>query len=335
MARPITLFSGYTQKENRVTNYCLLVLKMLYEENPKYLGEVLSSLIGEDVADRIGVSFRHQERRDSSIPDGLIIQDAIAVYIETKNFDWFYDQQLENHLASLGNAGPGLKVLLALGKFDSTADNRFESIRALCKTEYQETIVFAQITFEDLLQSLRIDGLPKNLADAVSDLEAFFNEEDLLPSWQRWLDVVNCAGIPEDVTEARAYLCPTKGGAYTHARCKYFGMYREKRVEVVAPIEAVVDVDLEGGSELKWTNVEAPADSLVQRAIRTVQERRPSRDGATRVFLLGDLQETDFRKDSPGGMLGSKLYFDFTRLEPRDAKDLAEKLRGRMWSELR
>jgi hypothetical protein len=41
MSRDITLFSGYSQKENRTTNYCLLVLEMLYEENPKFLGEVL------------------------------------------------------------------------------------------------------------------------------------------------------------------------------------------------------------------------------------------------------------------------------------------------------
>ena len=101
MSKPITLFSGYTQRENRVTNYCLLVLKMLYEENPKYLGEVLSALVGEDVADKIGVTFRQQERKASSAPDGLILQPSVTVYIETKNFDWFYDAQLERHLSAL------------------------------------------------------------------------------------------------------------------------------------------------------------------------------------------------------------------------------------------
>ncbi|MBK6515728.1 MAG: hypothetical protein IPG04_16920 [Polyangiaceae bacterium] len=34
MGSDITLFSGYSQRENRTTNYCLLVLRMLYEENP-------------------------------------------------------------------------------------------------------------------------------------------------------------------------------------------------------------------------------------------------------------------------------------------------------------
>jgi hypothetical protein len=118
MSKRITLFSGYSQKENRVTNYCLLILKMLYEENPKYLGQVLTALIGENVADRVGVSFRQQEKKKSSVPDGLIVQAALTVYLETKNYDWFYDAQVGNHLEGLNREDPGMKVLLAVGKFD-------------------------------------------------------------------------------------------------------------------------------------------------------------------------------------------------------------------------
>ena len=64
MSKPITLFSGYSQKENRITNYCLLILKMLYEENPKYLSEALGQLAGEDVSSYVGVQFRQQEKKE-------------------------------------------------------------------------------------------------------------------------------------------------------------------------------------------------------------------------------------------------------------------------------
>ena len=36
MSAGIHLLSGYNQKENRHINYCLLMLKLLYEEIPKY-----------------------------------------------------------------------------------------------------------------------------------------------------------------------------------------------------------------------------------------------------------------------------------------------------------
>ena len=84
MSHSITLFSGYSQKENRTTNYCLLMLKMVYEENPKFLAEVLTSLVGEELGERIGVKFQQQAKKTSSVPDGLILQPAFTIYIETK-----------------------------------------------------------------------------------------------------------------------------------------------------------------------------------------------------------------------------------------------------------
>ncbi|RYZ17709.1 MAG: hypothetical protein EOO70_01145, partial [Myxococcaceae bacterium] len=107
MGADISLFSGYSSKENRTTNYCLLLLKLLYEENPKFLGEVLSNLIGDELADRVGVQFQQQVRKKGSVPDGLVIQRAFMVYIETKVFDWFHDDQLEQHLAALDQEAPG------------------------------------------------------------------------------------------------------------------------------------------------------------------------------------------------------------------------------------
>ena len=40
-SRSIRLFPTYTQRENQTTNHCLVILKMLYEENPKFLSEAL------------------------------------------------------------------------------------------------------------------------------------------------------------------------------------------------------------------------------------------------------------------------------------------------------
>ncbi|MBO0351562.1 hypothetical protein J0895_21250, partial [Phormidium pseudopriestleyi FRX01] len=50
-----------------------------------------------------------------------------------------------------------------------------------------------------------------------------------------------------------------------------------------------------------------------------------------RVFILADLHPTDFVKASPGGMQGSKQYFDISKLNVRDAEDLAHKLKGTTW----
>lgn len=110
MGRQITLFSGYAHSENRTTNYCLLLLRMLYEENPKFLAQVFTTLVGESLGEQIGVQFRQQDRKRGSVPDGLLIQPAFSVYIETKSFDWFHDGQLEQHLENLNREAPGIQL---------------------------------------------------------------------------------------------------------------------------------------------------------------------------------------------------------------------------------
>ena len=333
MGSNISLFSGYNASENRTTNYCLLILKMIYEENPKYLGGILSSLAGENLGDLVGVKFQQQEKRKASIPDGLILQKSFTIYIETKNYDWFYDDQLESHLDALSEESRGLKILIALGAFDFLTEERFARIDKLCRTKYESKIFFTAISFEDFIASLSsLSPISKNLSDMFLDFRDYLDQEGLLPIWQRILDVVNCAGLPEDVLEGNVYMCPAEGGAYAHQRSKYFGMYRNKAVERIGVIEAVVDIQSNEVAILKWKNVDKPDDELKQIARRKHAEWRPD-DYPTRVFVLGALEHTNFFKESKGGMINSKRYFDVGLLEPEDAKDLADKLDGVAWPE--
>jgi hypothetical protein len=307
---------------------------MLYEENPKFLAEVMSELVGEELGERIGVNFRQQEHKGLSVPDGLILQTAFTIYIETKNWDWFHDEQLENHLTALDKESSGLKVLLALAKFESDAHAGFTRISELCTTEYKGSIIFEAVSFEDFVKALDNPHLPKNLADAVVEFRAYLDEQNLLPSWERWLDVVNCAGMPDDVLLDKVYMCPATAGAYTHYRCKYFGMYRNKRIEQIALIEAVVDVEAAGSATVKWQHGQRTNEELKRLAEKKVQKLRPN-DFPKRVFLLGPLYKTDCTKDSPGGMYNSKQYFDIGRFKVEGAEHLARVLSGKTWSEIR
>lgn len=81
MSRSIRLFSTYSQRENQTTNHCLLILKMLYEENPKFLSEVLSSLVGESLSGTVGVKFTQQKRGKESVPDGELAQEPFTIFI--------------------------------------------------------------------------------------------------------------------------------------------------------------------------------------------------------------------------------------------------------------
>lgn len=333
MSQSISLFSGYNQKENRTTNYCLLVLKLLYEENPKFLSEVISTIVDETVGNYVGVSFLQQQGKKTSVPDGLIRQMPFTIYIEAKNYDWFYDEQLEQHLRNLNDEVKGAKVLLALSNFESSDLSRFDPLQQHIEAMYRDEIFFNTVSFDEFLQAVRSPQIPKNLADIIEDFAAYLDGQGLLSSWQNTLDVVNCARIPDDILVHHVYMCPATSGHYSHKRCRYFGMYRSKAVEQVALIKGLVELESTTKGIVKWKNVDAPDADLVAEARASHQAGRPGYF-PIRVFVLDNLYPTTFIKSTSGGMQGSKQYFDVSRLNVTTADELSQKLNGKSWKDL-
>ena len=221
-----------------------------------------------------------------------------------------------------------------MSKFDESNESRFASVLALCEGKYRNSIIFQAASFQDFLEAIQLEHLPKNIRDTFEEFQSFLDGENLLASWESYLDVVNCARLPTDIIEESAYLCPATGGSYTHGRCKYFGMYRNKNVEYVALIKAVVDVEDDDTAVLKWKNIKESNEQLLDLAKAKVKKLRPN-DFPKRVFLLGTPVATEFRKDTPGGMQTSKQYFNVAPLKATSTEDLAAKLREKTWSQLK
>lgn len=153
-------------------------------------------------------------------------------------------------------------------------------------------------------------------------------------NWEYLLDIVNCSKSAEETISRRAYICPAEGGPYKHKRCKYFGVYRNKTVYKIGLIEAVVDVESKDSAKIKWKNV-ATKDADIEKIALTKIKLRHSSDYPKRIFLLGELFDTKFIKDSKGGMLPSKRYFDVGSLKVSSSKELAERLSGKLWAMLK
>ena len=299
MSRNISLFSNYYMGENRVTNYSLLILKLIYEENPKHLDELLSALFHGNLDGAIGVRFEQQVKSSNLVADGAVMQRGMTILIEVKNSDWFYEEQLERYIVDLESNQNENRALLLLSNFEGDPERRFQELFNKAHAQHPNITLSAQ-SFEALLSTLKSLEVGKNLEYMINEFEEFLNEEGLLPSWDNWLDVVNCAGLPEDVLIHSAYICPAAGGAYSHGRCKYFGMYRNKQGQKVSLIRGVVDIESDETAHLKWKHVETSDDDLIEEAEAIAISRRPD-ELPVRVFLLDTLYDTEFEKDSKGG----------------------------------
>ena len=98
----IHYFQRYHQKENVATANTMLLLSRLYAYSPaKFFRLLKENFFSESFEPEL--TFRLQEKGENSVLDAAIMQESFKIAVETKLSDWFYAQQLENHLQAFGN----------------------------------------------------------------------------------------------------------------------------------------------------------------------------------------------------------------------------------------
>ncbi|MFA0964061.1 hypothetical protein AB9P05_19795 [Roseivirga sp. BDSF3-8] len=335
MSREISLFANYHQKENTVTNYCGLMMKLIYEESSTSFQELLVTLSKSEGSIEVGPKFRQQAKKQKSIPDLVISQPAFNIFFENKLSDWFHIDQIKNHMKGFGD-GSGTNILFLLCKFDDeNLENRFGEEIAIAE---KEGISIVPITYEDLIDAIDNTATTDFLRKYAQEFRSYLDRGKLLPAWKKLLTVVNCVGTKEEIWKS-VYMCPDSGGAYSHRRARYFGTYYDKRVQMIFEIKALVVVKQHMESaEIKWNNSGSKNDeqSYIEEAKAFVSTYRSGeiqkRD--LQVFLLDDKKPVNFKKDTHGGMQQSKLYFYIAK-GMNNTEELAQKIDGKTWSEFR
>lgn len=323
MGRSISLFTNYSQSENRITNYCGLMMKLIYEESPRRFGIILDKLTAGKGDIVVGPEFIQQRKDLVSVPDLVITQQAFTIAFETKKTDWFHSGQITRHLQGIKQHG-GTLILFLLSNSDSEPLDRFENELDLAA---KDGIYLLSINYEDVLNALETVCTTDYLAGLLNEFRTYLDTENLLPSWRNLLDVVSCGNTLKEL-EAGAYMCPDTGGAYRHKRARLLGAYAGRRVEHIYEIDAVVVVGTkQEENKVSWSNKTNQGDKqLTDKAVKLVRQLRPeqSKEVPLQVFLLGEQAETCFIKDSLGGMLGSKQYFWHESFGKDTLTDVAE-----------
>lgn len=337
MGKEITFFPSYSTKENRATNYTMLVFKMLYEFDTNLFKEFFISIAGDEIGSKIGLVFKQQEKKESSIPDGLISQVGILGYIESKVGKSFNCNQINSHLESLKNAkNVSFKFLVLLGNLEKNENSLIEN----CNIENDKSISIIFTSYNDILASLKniIDKynskLPFFWENLIDEYEIFLDTEDLLPNWENILDVVSCSGSYDEVNKFNIYVCPNEGSSYSHKRAKYFGAYTDKNIKLVSEIEAIIKFDENEESKVKWINSDRKKNEIIDDAIKRFNKSKNLKPKDCQIFLLKDPFNVNFIKDSPGGMQHSKYYVNIKNANLKNSKLLAEYVNNKKQSDV-
>jgi hypothetical protein len=332
MGRDISLFADYHQKENSLTNYCGLLMKMLYEDSPRKFEELLATLLKTDKNIIVGPTFTQQTKKEKSIPDLAITQKSFSIFFETKTTDWFYEDQINRHIAGFNQTADD-KILFLLSNFEN--DNLEEQFQTEISKAKKNKIILQPLSFEDFVGSLEQVCNTEYLKNLLDEFKIYLDRNEWLPKWKYLLDVVSCSGTLDEIKQG-VYMCPDTGGAYSHRRAKYFGPYSSKKVAEIFEIKAIIVIEKNlGEAKVKWKNESIKEDSLIEQAKIKLQtwEWRVDENKSVplQVFLLSNRAETNFLKETSGGMLQSKKYFWDIAIDCKNSKELADKLRDKNW----
>lgn len=332
MGRNISLFADYHGKENSVTNFCGLMLKMVWQENAQAFSALLDRLFeGEVDLPAIGPQFSQQNKGKSSMPDLEICQNSFQILVETKLFDWFHEDQLERH-AQAFRSNVDVKILVMLSNLSDKSQNEERNrMREKLRKEYD--IYVTELTFEELYAALHHVCTSDAISQYVAEFHEYLNRNKLLPTWKYILDVVNCAGSRQEVEEGSVYMCPDEGRAYSHKPAKYFGAYWEKAVQRVFTIDGIVVVN-QGMTEanVTWKSGIVSETELIIQAKEAITKYRQNEIllNGIQVFVLSNRREVEFIKDTPGGMYAAKKYFTID--DCKDIDDLVNRIDKQVWS---
>lgn len=109
----VSHFQRFSQPENHATNNTLLLLRYFYQSSPFKIERLLTSLLEKDLS--IGLTFEQQIRGKASVPDALITQEAMRIFIETKRGGALDVDQIRRHFVSISKSSSNIEGTILLG----------------------------------------------------------------------------------------------------------------------------------------------------------------------------------------------------------------------------
>lgn len=339
----IHYFQRYHSKENVSTANTMLLLSRLYSFSPdKFFRLLKSELFPESFEPEI--VFNLQEKSEKSVLDATIAQESFKIAVETKLYDWFYEEQLQNHLSVFKKEKAKINILLTLAPQKMAEEKKiaFDNKLSDYNKEHQTSIIHINTTFEVLAHAVDevLDDRDYEMKDVLDDYLNYCYTDNLIPvddAW-KWMRV-QLAGTTLDYNkDNNVYYDSVTRPFRAHS---ILGLYKNKSVRAIGKVIArITAVEIDNKIVFKEEVGKATEDrkKLIKDAMDFAEKNfgYDIRHYEHRYFFVDQFYETDFKKISPKAPMGTRI-FDLTEVLgtndiPNDTKTIAEQLKLKQWS---
>lgn len=307
----VTRFPHYHQAENVATNHVMVMLRTVYKTSPKLFEGLLRALCGDELT--VGPSFTQQFAGAHSIPDGLILQEPLAVFIETKLGAHLNQAQLAAHCRTIAerakNRGENYLIALTTGEAGRTVPPE------VAATAREQGIEIVETSFRELVElvgAMRVHDV--ELGEVIQEFTDFIYAQGLVPRQDQTMAAMLAGTSWQANRDHGVYYEPADRNPKWH-RASFMGLYHGKRVSHVGRISTVA-VGIEddtGAMRFEAPEVGTLTDdgrAAVRACIVAAQAYYPAfQANRHRYYVVDGFAPAEFVKISPGGMMNFR-YFD-------------------------
>ncbi len=324
----IHYFQRYSSIENTVTNNTLQLLDRIYKHSTFHASEFLKKVADESI--EIGNEIQQQKRADQSVPDGTIKQNSFRVLLESKVDAPVDEEQLLRHADNFRDES--LKILLLLTK--QKIGKKEKDIRQMISDKYPD-VIFKNITYEGICKA--VTGLFKDyeheMFSLVEDYIEYCNDAKLFDQAKYLMRVLPCSQSI-DINKKYGIYFHESDRSYTEH--SFVGIYANKVVQCIWAIDSVFDIEYDGQDFKKKSLVQGRDTDEYNDKLKNIIKDAKTICGyeieTGHRFFCGNPIETDYKKSSPGGILGPRLINLKDAIgEFTDINDAAMKLRSKQW----
>lgn len=337
----IHYFQRYHAKENVATANTMLLLSRFYSYSAdKFFLFLKSEFFDNEFEPEI--YFNLQEKSKKSIPDATITQESFKIVVETKNSDWFTEEQLKNHLEAF--SGEKFKLLLTLAPelMNQEKKDHFESELAKFNAEKHTHIIHKNTTFEQIAEAINdfIDDKDYEMQEVLNDYKEYCYHDGLIPVNDAWKYLrMQLATTTFDFNFSNnIYYDKVDRGFRAH---DYLGLYKEKSIRAIgkicARILAIQDKSGKLTFEQEFGEITEERKNLIQKCISDGDSHGYNLHTIKhRYFFVEKFCETDFKKITKRPPMGSRIFDLSELLEKEEAlpniEDIAHLLKDKSWS---
>lgn len=343
----IHYFQRYHNKENVHTANAFLLINRLYQYKPQYFYNFLETLAEDEQYDydfrlNMRLQERSENKKGSTVPDAMIVQQGYRLCVEAKIGDWFHLDQVIGHLKSFDKLDTKYKIFLTLSnenecRVGNEIKKLTEEFNKSKKLFNEDRLIYKHLTFESLIERIEtfLSDRDYEFEEILNDYRDYCFEQDLIDNKYQLMKAYAVGHTLKVNKKLNLYYRKSTD----NIKADILGLYCNKKITAIGKIYKIVKASMPKG-ELVFGEGENVTNDEYNRIKEAIIDSKQYGYNLETVehnfFLVEKFEDCDFVKTSKGGLFGGRLFalessYGIKDIRKKSLKEIADELSQKSW----